>query len=112
MPVTPEGEPADQFEQVLDPIEGRLMDDLTSPNPMDELISEAEQALRQRITDHIETSFAEDEEVTAVLIGIEQGMSARDVQREFNLTETQYDSARKRLRRFINKHYPHQWRSS
>ena len=30
---------------------------------------------------------------------------------EFNLSETQYDSARRKLRRFLNKHYPNQWRS-
>jgi hypothetical protein len=33
------------------------------------------------------------------------------VQRDFGLTATEFKSACKKLRRFINKHYPDGWKS-
>ena len=64
------------------------------------------------MVEHIESAFAKDEPVTALLIGLDQGLSPEEIQKEFELTEIQYDSARRKLRRFLNKHYPNQWRSN
>jgi len=49
----------------------------------------------QEMVEHIESNFAADEAVTAVLIGLEQNLPAREIQEAFSVTETQYDSARK-----------------
>jgi RNA polymerase sigma-70 factor (ECF subfamily) len=107
-PITAEGDAADPFEEVLDtaaPVEEPV------DGPLEEMTTADERRRYQTMLDHIESSFAADEAVTAVLIGLEQELPAREIQEAFNLTETQYDSARKRLRRFINKHYPNGWRS-
>jgi hypothetical protein len=110
-PVTVDCEPADPFENVLDPIEGRPMQALTRADPLELIDSADEQRRQNKIVNHIESAFGTDEDVTALLIGLEQDLPAREIQQAFDLTETQYDSARKRLRRFLNKHYPNQWRS-
>jgi hypothetical protein len=47
----------------------------------------------------------------ALISGRDRQMSPDDVQQEYGLTQTEYDSASKRLRRFINKHYPNGWGS-
>lgn len=79
--------------------------------PLSRVVHAAELQKHQRIVDHICGAFIGDRAVTAVLEGLEQDLPAREVQKASGLTETQYDSARKRLRRFINKHYPNGWRS-
>lgn len=80
-------------------------------NPI-ELFEAAEvRGRRQTTIDHITGNFEADDAVTAVLIGIEHNLSPKEVQEQFELTETEYDSARRKLRRFLNKHYPNGWRS-
>lgn len=50
--------------------------------------------------------FADDENCQAVLLGREDYMTASQIKEAFGLTETQYDSAIKQIRRLMNKHYP------
>lgn len=54
----------------------------------------------------IEALFAGDQAVLAVIEGEKEGMSARDVQALFELDETTYDSARRRLRRKVDRLMP------
>lgn len=110
-PVTADGEPEDPFENVIDKVAGQSMPELMVKGPLNELMCASERRRQEQIVKHIEGAFADDEAVTAVLIGLEQGLNAQKIQEAFSLTETQYDSARKRLRRFLNKHYQNQWRS-
>jgi len=110
-PITPDGEPDDPFENVVDKITGQSMTELMVKGPLNELMAAAERRRQEQIVEHIENSFADDGAVTAVLISLEQGLNAQKIQEAFSLTETQYDSARKKLRRFLNRHYPNQWRS-
>jgi DNA-directed RNA polymerase specialized sigma24 family protein len=110
-PTSAEGEPLDPFEHVLDPLDGLPIDDLLSAGVEEQLLSAEKQRARAQMVEHIESTFASNDDVTAILIGLEQGLPAREIQKAFDLSETQYDSARKRLRRFINKHYANQGRS-
>lgn len=56
--------------------------------------------------DTIERHFAGDQAVLAIIEGEKEGMSAREVQALFELDETTYDSARRRLRRKVDKLMP------
>lgn len=56
--------------------------------------------------DAIERHFAGDQAVLAIIEGEKEGMSAREVQALFELDETTYDSARRRLRRKVDKLMP------
>ena len=89
----------------MDCIEGVI------PSPLDQMLVAAERQRFQAIADHIRGTFQEDDAVTAVIIGREEKMSPDDVQQTFGLTATQYKSACKKLRRFINENYPDGWAS-
>lgn len=56
--------------------------------------------------DTIERHFAGDQAVLAIIEGEKEGMPAREVQALFELDETTYDSARRRLRRKVDKLMP------
>lgn len=109
-PLDADGAPADPFEAVLDPTDGRPMEPLLVEDPVSELVALAEQKKLADILEEIESAFAKDDAVTAILIGLEQGLRAEEIQESFGLSETAYDTARKRLRRHLNKNYPNQWR--
>ncbi len=99
-PLDHDGEPA----EVLERIEGTLDDPLTA------MLNAGERERLQSISDHIENNFKDDDAVTAVIIGRIEKMSPHAVQQEFSLTATQFQSACKRLRRFIIKHYSNGWK--
>ncbi len=63
---------------------------------------QARQAAAKADADAIERHFAGDQAVLAVIEGEKEGMPARDVQALFDLDETTYDSARRRLRRKVD----------
>lgn len=63
---------------------------------------QARQAAAKADADAIERHFAGDQAVLAVIEGEKEGMPARDVQALFELDETTYDSARRRLRRKVD----------
>jgi RNA polymerase sigma-70 factor (ECF subfamily) len=79
-------------------------------SPLDQLVQQPERRRQEGILDHIAQAFKIDRAVAAVLEGIDRQLSPLQVQEEFDLSETQYDSARRKLRRFLNKHYPNGWR--
>jgi RNA polymerase sigma-70 factor (ECF subfamily) len=50
--------------------------------------------------------FGEDDEITMILMGLQEGLSAKEIQEISGIDKTTYESARKRMRRKIEKHYP------
>lgn len=68
--------------------------------------TQARQATAKAAADAIEQHFAGDQTVLAIIEGEKEGMSAREVQALFDLDETTYDSARRRLRRKVDKLMP------
>lgn len=54
----------------------------------------------------IENYFKDDDEVTLIIMAIEDGISARDLCSSYEMTTIQYDTARKRFRRGIDRLFP------
>ena len=50
--------------------------------------------------------FKDDDEVTLIIMAIEDGISARDLCSSYEMTTIQYDTARKRFRRGIDRLFP------
>jgi hypothetical protein len=67
---------------------------------------QARQAAAKADAEAIERHFAGDEAVLAVIEGEKEEMSAREVQAMFDLDEKTYDSARRRMRRQVDKLMP------
>lgn len=67
---------------------------------------QARQAAAKADAEAIERHFAGDQAVLAVIEGEKEEMSAREVQVMFDLDERTYDSARRRLRRTVDKLMP------
>jgi hypothetical protein len=67
---------------------------------------QARQAAAKADADAIERHFAGDQAVLAIIEGEKEGLPARDVQAMFGLDEKTYDSARRRLRRQVDKLMP------
>jgi RNA polymerase sigma-70 factor (ECF subfamily) len=65
-----------------------------APPPDDELI--AQQALSA-----IARLFADDLQATAILHGLASGMTAQEIRLKSGMSETEYDSTRKRMRRVL-----------
>lgn len=80
------------------------------PSVEDELIERDESAARQAAAEAevsaIRKLFAQGDVVHDILDGEEMEMNAEDIRLASNLTFTQYDSARKKLRRTVDKHIP------
>jgi hypothetical protein len=68
--------------------------------------AQARQAAAKADVEAIERHFAGDEVVLAVIEGEKAGMPAREVQEMFAYDEKTYDSARRRLRRQVDKLMP------
>lgn len=66
----------------------------------------ARQGAAKADVDTIERHFVGDQAILAIIEGEKEGMSAREVQALFELDETTYDSARRRLRRKVDKLMP------
>jgi hypothetical protein len=67
---------------------------------------QARQAAAKADAEAIERHFARDDEVLAVIEGEKEGLPAREVQAMFGLDSKTYDSARRRLRRQVDKLMP------
>lgn len=74
--------------------------------PDDAMIAAQERAEMRAVLDAIYETFKDDQEVTAVLMGIDEEWSAEQVRQTFDMSETAYASARKRLRRELNRRWP------
>ncbi|MCE9658255.1 MAG: hypothetical protein K8R60_06810 [Burkholderiales bacterium] len=80
------------------------------PSVEDELIeresAEARQAAAVADVTAIEQHFAQDQEVLGILEGEKDGLTAAETREILELTPTTYDTARRRLRRHVDKHFP------
>lgn len=78
----------------------------TADSSEDILIAEERQAAMRTALVNL---FKDDPEADLVLTGLLQDMSREEIQKDCNLTDTEYETIRRRMRRTINKHYPKGW---
>lgn len=80
-----------------------LVSGASSPGIDDQLMDaqEAAEVLRQR--DELFAEFEGDDEVTMILMAMEDGLRGEDIWRGAGLEQTEYETARKRLRRKVTK---------
>ena len=80
--------------------------DLATPSPQQLALEAEHQGQRQlevsKVTDH----FKNDSEVQWIIMGIEDGRSATEVQELSGMTKTQYESAQRRWRRALERLVP------
>jgi DNA-directed RNA polymerase specialized sigma24 family protein len=57
--------------------------------------------LAQQELEAIKELFADDPVVTHIITGLEDGLSAEEIRTKYGLSSTEYDSARKRMRRAL-----------
>jgi RNA polymerase sigma-70 factor (ECF subfamily) len=57
----------------------------------------------------LDALFAEDEIALKIIAGLEDGLSAAEIRLRYGLPETEYDSARKRMRRTLLRHNLRGW---
>jgi DNA-directed RNA polymerase specialized sigma24 family protein len=80
-----------------------------APNPEDALaIKEAEEGMAALVME-IESLFADDAEALTILRGEMNGLSAEEIREDGAIKEIAYNSARRRIRRRIDKAYPNGW---
>ena len=70
--------------------------DLRDPSPGPERSLSAQQELRA-----IEGLFADDPVILQIIAGLGQGLSAEQIRAALNISNTEYDSARRRMRRTL-----------
>lgn len=80
------------------------------PSVEEELITLSDLEARDRRVEAdvrlLEAEFSSSQDVQAIIEGEMDGMSAQETRATFDMTPTQYDSARKRLRRGSDKLFP------
>lgn len=74
--------------------------------PLDALLTQEARALAEKDLAKIEERFKDDQEVGWILMGLAEGMGASDIQAMGEMTPTQYETARKRLRRERERLFP------
>jgi RNA-binding protein YhbY len=74
--------------------------------PLDALLTQEARALAEKDLAKIEERFKDDQEVGWILMGLAEGMGASDIQAMGEMTQTQYETARKRLRRERERLFP------
>jgi DNA-directed RNA polymerase specialized sigma24 family protein len=74
--------------------------------PLDALLTQEARAMAEKDLAKIEERFKDDQEVGWILMGLAEGMGASDIQAMGEMTRTQYETARKRLRREREKLFP------
>jgi hypothetical protein len=95
----PQDEPVLESDLMKTTDEGDVLspfDLLPAPDPGADRVIEA----KQRVED-IEKAFADDTVVSLILAGMRQGMSPPEVRIELELSQTEYETAMKRLRRKV-----------
>ena len=65
----------------------------------------AQQAVKEDLQT-IEDNFKNDQNVMLVIMAIEDNIPPRELEADYGLTLTQYESARKKLRRYIDRQFP------
>ena len=91
-------------EQVLAQSEHYHPDIVTQALELEEANEREEQV--KAIVGKIDDNFAEDEEVNWILMGIKDDLPASEVRELSGMTQTQYDTARRRFRRGLDKLFP------
>lgn len=80
------------------------------PDPLEQVLDVEERRARYSAAkadaDAIEALFVGDQPVLAIIEGEKEGMPAREVREMFELDEKTYDSARRRMRRKVDKFMP------
>lgn len=74
--------------------------------PLDALLTQEARAMTEKDLAKIEGRFKDDQEVGWILMGLEDGLGASDIQAMGEMTKTQYETARKRLRRECDRLFP------
>ena len=74
--------------------------------PLDSLLTEEARKDAEATVAKIQTFFKGDEDVEWILMGIEDGLKAEDIRETSGMTLTQYESAKKRLRRGLVRQFP------
>jgi hypothetical protein len=74
--------------------------------PLDALLTEEARAMAGKDLAKIEERFKDDQEVGWILMGLAEEMGASDIQAMGEMTQTQYETARKRLRRERERLFP------
>lgn len=77
--------------------------EFASSSPQQLALDAEHQARRQREVNKINDHFKNDPEVQWVMMGIEDGRSASEIQELAGMTKTQYESARSRWRRALKR---------
>jgi hypothetical protein len=90
-------------DQSIDPI--AELGHLTS-SVEDTLIEKEKRQLAEIDLTKIENYFKDDDEVTLIIMAIEDGITAKDLCCSYEMTNTQYQTARKRFRRGIDHLFP------
>lgn len=74
--------------------------------PLDTLLTQEARSMAENELSKIEESFKGDQEVGWILLGLEENLSASEIQAMGEMTKTQYETARKRLRRERDRLFP------
>lgn len=74
--------------------------------PLDLVLTEEARAMAEADLAKIEARFKGDQNVELILMGIEDGLKPEEVREIGGLTLTQYESARKQLRRGLDRLFP------
>lgn len=75
-------------------------------SPLEVLLTQEVRAAAEKDFARIEERFKDDQEVGWILMGLEDGMGASEIQAIGEMTKTQYETARKRLRRERERLFP------
>lgn len=74
--------------------------------PLKALLTQEARALAEKDLAKIEERFKDDQEVGWILMGLAEEMGASEIQAMGEMTQTQYETARKRLRRERERLFP------
>jgi hypothetical protein len=80
--------------------EGRTIDLLCAPSAEDTWADEQE---RSELAASVQAHFKDDPQILAIIEGLLQGMTAPEIRQQRGMTGTEYDSARRRMRRNLHK---------
>jgi len=80
--------------------------DVATPSVERSALEEERHAERRRIVAKVQAAFAIDEQIQWIMMGIEEGMSAEEIQELSSMTRTEYETAHRRWRRGLAKVVP------
>jgi hypothetical protein len=88
------------FDSDDDELKGRITDLLSVPS-VEEIWTDEEEGRRRE--EFLRAHFRDDPEILAILDGISKGFTAPEIRKKEGMTDTEYDSARRRLRRNVER---------